>query len=88
MSRYDGNVGRGSERDYPFAVELPVPENGFGTQLDVMQGRAKERKITWTIGRNRFDKGRFFQTWRFTNEKNAAAFAAMFGNAPILSIKS
>lgn len=31
MSRYDGNVGRGSERDYPFAVELPVPENGFGT---------------------------------------------------------
>jgi len=79
MSRYSGNVGRSNEENYPFPIELPVPEGGFGTQLDVMQGWAKERNITWTIGRNRFVAGQFFQTWRFTTQKDADSFAAMFG---------
>jgi hypothetical protein len=84
MTRYNGSVGRGSEHDYPFALELPVPEGGFGTQLDVMRGWAKEHEITWTIGRNRFVAGQFFQTWRFKNEKAADDFAATFGGGPPL----
>ena len=80
MSRYNGSVSRGSEDDYPFAVELPVPEGGFGTQLDMMRGWAKEREVTWTVGRNRFIAGQFFQTWRFKTQKDADAFAATFGS--------
>jgi hypothetical protein len=84
MSRYNGSVSRGSEDDYPFAVELPVPEGGFGTQLDMMRGWAKEREVTWIVGRNRFIAGQFFQTWRFKTEKDADAFATTFGGgAPL-----
>jgi hypothetical protein len=84
MSRYNGSVSRGSEDDYPFAVELPVPEGGFGTQLDMMRGWAKEREVTWIVGRNRFDAGGKFRTWCFANEKDAAKFAATFGGGPLL----
>jgi hypothetical protein len=85
MSRYNRSVSRGSEDDYPFAVELPVPEGGFGTQLDVMRDWAKEREVTWTVGRNRFIAGQFFQMWRFKTEKDADTFATTFGGGPPLN---
>ena len=79
MSRHNGHSSRFSDERLPFAVELPVPEGGFGTQLDVVRGWAKEREITWALDTNRFVAGQFFQTWRFKTQKDADAFAATFG---------
>ena len=57
MSRHNGRASRFSDESLPFAVELPVPEGGFGTQLDVMHSWAKENDIKWSVSRNRFDAG-------------------------------
>jgi hypothetical protein len=84
MSSHNGRASRFSDESLPFAVELPVPKGGFGTQLEVMHSWAKENDIKWSVSRNRLDAGGIFQTWCFTNEKDAAKFAAAFGGGPPL----
>ena len=84
MSSHNGRASRFSDESLPFAVELPVPEGGFGTQLESMHSWARENDIKWSVSRNRLDAGGIFQTWCFTNEKDAAKFAAAFGGGPPL----
>jgi hypothetical protein len=68
------------ERDFPFIVEIVVPESGFGRRLDAMYDFHASHGIQAQRGRSRRDEdGRDYIRWCFADRKIAAAFAAEFG---------
>lgn len=72
-----------NERDYPYIVELPVPENGFGDQLDVMHLFHVNVGIEARQERGRYDEGRHYIRWCFADPQHATSFQALFGGEVI-----
>jgi hypothetical protein len=48
MARYHYQARRDAERQYPYRVDIPVPEGGLGKQLNDMIEWCGERFTDWT----------------------------------------
>jgi len=65
MTRYRGRTKTSLiERDFPFHVELIVPEGGFGKRLDAMYEWHGAQNIIAMRGRSRRDKNN--RDWPFS----------------------
>jgi hypothetical protein len=51
MTRRKGEpTSRTNERDYPYIVEMPLPEGGFGKTLDVMEAFHRDAVLNLIAG--------------------------------------
>jgi hypothetical protein len=80
MSRYKGRTSLKSiERDFPYIVEMIVPEGGFGKTLDAMyefHTRHGIRAINSTGRRD--ENARDIIRWCFADPAIAKSFATVF----------
>lgn len=69
MTRYRGRAKTSLiERDFPFHVEMIVPEGGFGKRLDAMYEWHQARGIRAMRGSSRRDENnRDYVTWCFAD---------------------
>jgi hypothetical protein len=80
MTRRKGEItGRTNERDYPFIVEMLLPEGGFGKKLDAMEAFHQERGVEFHRGRSFRRVGGYVCRWCFGDSETAEAFRAKFG---------
>jgi hypothetical protein len=81
MTRYKGRTSpKTIEQDFPYVVEMRVPEGGFGKKLDAMYEWHTRRSIRAINSTGRRDEnGRDIISWCFANPDVAAAFADEFG---------
>jgi len=70
-----------NEREFPHIVELQVPPNGFGAQLDAMYEFHRKRDLEARRGRGERREERNFVRWCFANRSDAEAFAKTFGGS-------
>lgn len=68
-----------TERDYPFVVEMLVPEDGFGPKLIAIHQFHSRRGIQTQPGRSRQENGRNYIRWCFADPEVATEFADEFG---------
>jgi hypothetical protein len=80
MTRYKGRTKTSQiEREFPYRVEMIVPEGGFGKRLDQMHEWHRARSIRAKFGRSRRDKNnRDYVTWCFADAAMADSFRASF----------
>jgi hypothetical protein len=78
------------EREFPHVVEIAVPTDGLGAQLDAMHHFHHARGVQACLGLGRRHEGRSHLRWYFTRPTMAEAFATEFGGAVIKkrSVKS
>jgi hypothetical protein len=80
MSRYKGKPStKAIERAYPFIVELPVPENGFGNQLNVIGLFHDQFAIREHQGQGQYREPHQYARWCFADPQHAASFQTLFG---------
>jgi hypothetical protein len=65
-------------REFPFVVEVMVPEGGFGRRLDDMHAFHRQRGITDHHIPRRRDKQHDYIRWCFADCATAEVFAAQF----------
>jgi hypothetical protein len=68
-----------NERDFPHAVELPLPSGGFRAADDAMAAFHRERGIQMRQGRGRYDEGQWYVTFCFADLALADDFQRLFG---------
>ena len=80
MSRYKGRQSAASnERNYPHIVELPVPEGGLGTTLDLIAIFHANLGIEEHHGTGRYQEPRHYVRWCFADPQHARSVQALFG---------
>jgi hypothetical protein len=80
MTRRKGEpTGRTNERDYPYIVEMPLPEGGFGKTLDDIEAFHRERGIEPHRGRSFRRDSQYVCRWCFGDAATAEAFCVKFG---------
>jgi hypothetical protein len=80
MTRYKGRMSpKAIEREFYHVVEIQVPPDGLGAQLDAMHYFHRARGIQACLGLGRRDERRDYLRWYFTRPTVAEAFAAEFG---------
>jgi hypothetical protein len=76
------NKGRPSAKtiagEFPFVVEMMVPEGGLGRHLDDMYAFHRQRRITDHRAPRRRDEQHDYIRWCFKDLATAEAFAAQF----------
>jgi len=84
MTRYKGRMSpKAIEREFYHVVEIQVPPDGLGAQLDAMHYFHRARGIQACLGLGRRDERRDYLRWYFTRPTVAEAFAAEFGGTVI-----
>ena len=85
MSRYKGRASRQALlRDFPYVVEMVVPEGGLGRALDRMYEFHALRGIKAQNGAGRRVDDCEIITWMFADPAIAQEFALEFGGSMIL----
>lgn len=80
MTRARGQPSRQMiDREYPYQIEMPVPEGGFGTRLDEMHLFHIQVGVVPRTGKGRYDEGVHYLTWCFRDPQHASAFQTLFG---------
>ena len=74
-----------TERECPYMVEIPVPNNGFGETLDLMLLFHTKLNITSRRGHGRRVADRDYARWCFEDRLHAKSFCNMFDGAIIES---
>jgi hypothetical protein len=85
MTRHKGRMSQKAiEREFPHVVEIVVPPNGLGAQLDAMHYFHQSRCVQACLGLGRRDKeSRDYLRWYFTGATMAVSFATEFGGTVI-----
>ena len=79
MARYKGQRHAiTNERDFPYVVEIVVPQGGLGKTLDAMYEFHARHNIHAKRGQGRRDHGGLFIRWCFADPTIADAFAHEF----------
>lgn len=80
MTRYKGRTRTDLiERDFPYRVEMSMPEGGLGKRLDDMHDWHHARSLRARFGRGRRDKdNRHYVTFCFADAAMADSFQASF----------
>jgi hypothetical protein len=85
--RYKGRPSsKANEREFPYVVEIAVPQGGLGKRLDAMHDFHNVCGIKPCLGRGRREDNRDDLRWYFAEPTTAAAFAGKFGgklSAPV-----
>jgi hypothetical protein len=68
-----------NERECPYIVEVPVPQNGLGATLLAMHEFHHDRKLEHRRGRGQHRDGRDYVRWCFAHIADADAFQKAFG---------
>jgi hypothetical protein len=85
MTRYKGRASAKSiARDFPFTVEITVPEFGLGKRIDPMYAFHAQRGIQVQRGPGRREGERDIIRWCFLDPAIAQAFALEFDGTLIL----
>jgi hypothetical protein len=76
VARYKGRLGpKQIERDYPYFVDIPIPEGGLGRRLDAMHEWHLARGLRARQG----SAGLWTARFCFADATSADAFKAEFG---------
>jgi hypothetical protein len=79
MTRRKGErTSRMNERDFPHIVEMPLPDDGFGTRLDEMETFHRLRGIASARGRRQRRDEQEYVRWCFARITDADDFAQQF----------
>jgi hypothetical protein len=85
MSPYKGRPSAKTiAREFPFVVEIMVPEGGLGRRLDDMHEFHRQRRITDHHIPLRRDDEHDYIRWCFRDLATPEAFAAQFSGALLL----
>jgi hypothetical protein len=85
MSRYKGRTSLKSlAREFPYTVEMVVPEGGLGRALDRMYEFHAVRGIKAQTGKGRRVDDCDIITWLFADPEIAQQFAAEFNGTMLL----
>jgi hypothetical protein len=85
MSPYEGRPSAKTiAREFPFVVEIMVPEGGLGRRLDDMHEFHRQRRIIDHHMPRRRDDEHDYIRWCFGDLAVAEAFAAQFSGTLIL----
>jgi hypothetical protein len=80
MTRYKGvRSPRIIAAEFPHAVELLVPEGGFGNMLNQMHLMMAQLGVEAVRGVGRRMNDRNYIVWRFADQAHARSFAETFG---------
>jgi hypothetical protein len=84
MGRYKGQTGaKVTAREFPFVVEIMIPEGGLGRRLDDMHQFHRHRGITDHHIPRRRDNEHDYIRWCFKDLAVAEAFTAQFSGTLI-----
>ena len=79
MPRYKGRPSAQTiARDFPYVVEIAMPDGGLGKRLDAMHEFHARRGIRARNGPHRRHNDRDFISWCFADTVTAETFAAEF----------
>jgi hypothetical protein len=84
LSRKKKVAAHVNERNFPFVVQIAVPDDGFGSKLDAINAWHRYSKSKQRRGRPQFLGKKKFWRWCFTSLEIAEKFRQRFGGEIVL----